>query len=209
MNGILAVHSHHQDAELGFCRILVPSDASTKERIMPELHSTPRNANSGIQRTLGKMRRSFLWKGIMGDVSSFLERCPTCQMEKSDHTLSKDKLQFTQILETKWNKLSIDFMTDLPKSPRNHDSILVVADKATKMVHMVPCCKGRTTTNTTRLLWNTMVKLHGVSMAIYSDRGIQFTAESWRELWRLIVTKLAYSIAYHPQTQGCLNECTQ
>ena len=44
MNGILAVHSHHQDAELDFWRIVVPSDANTKEKIMQELHSTPYNA---------------------------------------------------------------------------------------------------------------------------------------------------------------------
>ena len=54
MNGILAVHSHRQDAELDFWRIVVPSDANTKERIMQELHSTPYSAHPGIQRTLGK-----------------------------------------------------------------------------------------------------------------------------------------------------------
>ena len=41
MNRILVVHSHHQDAELRFWRIVVPSDASTKDRIMQELHSNP------------------------------------------------------------------------------------------------------------------------------------------------------------------------
>ena len=45
MNGVLVVHSHHQDAELDFWRIVVPSDASTKERIMQELHSTPYSAH--------------------------------------------------------------------------------------------------------------------------------------------------------------------
>ena len=90
-------------------------------------------------------------------------------------------------------------MTDLPKSSRNRDSILVVVDKAT---NMAPCSKGITVTDTARLLWNTMVKLHGVPRVIYSDRGSQFTAESWRELWRFAGTKLPYCTAYHPQTQG-------
>ena len=93
-------------------------------------------------------------------------------------------------------------MTDLPKSSRNRDSILLVVNKATKMVHMAPCSKDINATNNARLLWNTVVKLHGVPRVIYNDRGSQFTAESWRELWRLIGTKLAYSTTYHPQTQG-------
>ena len=84
MNGIWAVHSHRQDAELDFCRIVVPSDASTKERIMQELHSTPYSAHPGIQRTLSKVRRSFFWKRMTRYIRSFVERCPVCQMAKSD-----------------------------------------------------------------------------------------------------------------------------
>ena len=183
MNGNLAVHSHHQDAELDFWRIVVPSDASTKERIMQELHSTPYSAHPGIQRTLDKMRWSFFWKGMMGTFAVLWRSCPMCQMEKSDHTLSKGKLQSTQIPETKWSEISIDFVTDLPKSSRNRDSILVVVDKATRMAHMVPCSKGINATDTARLLWNTVVKLHRCAhRVIYSDRGSQFTAEIWREL---------------------------
>ena len=172
MNGILAAHSHHQDAELDFWRIVVASDSNTKEKIMQELHSTPYSAHPGIQRTLGKVRRSFFWKGMMRDISNFVENCPVCQMEKSDHTLSKGKLQSTQIPETKWSEISIHFVTDLPKSSRNRDSILVVVDKATKMVHLAPCSKGINATDTARLLWNTVVKLHGAPRVIYSDGGV-------------------------------------
>ena len=90
----------------------------------------------------------FVLEGMTRDVRSFVERCPVCQMEKSDHTLSKGKLQSTQILETKCSEISIDFLTDLPKSSRKRDSILVVVDKATRMVHMAPCSKGVNATDT-------------------------------------------------------------
>ena len=62
-------------------------------------------------------------------------------------------------------------MTDLPKSSRNRDSILVVVDKVTRMVHLAPCSKGINATDTARLLWNTVVELHGVPKVIYNDRG--------------------------------------
>ena len=66
---------------------------------------------------------------MMGDIRNFAEKCLVCQMEKSDHTLSKGKLQSTEIPRTKWSEISIDFVTDLPKSSRNRDSILIVVDK--------------------------------------------------------------------------------
>ena len=93
-------------------------------------------------------------------------------MEKSDHTLTKGKLQSALIPETKWSEICIDFMTDLRKSSRNSDSILVVVDKATRMVHLAPCSKGINANDNARLLWNTIVKLHSVPRVIYSDRGV-------------------------------------
>ena len=107
MNGILAVHSHHQDAKLEFSRIVVPRDASTKEMIMQELHSTPYSAHPDTQMTLGKSRRSFSWKVMMGNICSLVERFPVCQMEISNHTLSKGKLHSTRIPTTKWSEISI------------------------------------------------------------------------------------------------------
>ena len=88
------------------------------------------------------------------------------QMEKSDLTLSKGKLQSTQIPESKRTEISIHFVSDPPKSSRNHASSLVVVDKATRVVHMAPCCKGITATYITRLKWNIVVKLHGVPRVI-------------------------------------------
>ena len=62
-----------------------------KERIVEELHSTPYSAHPGIQRTIGRVRKSFYWKGMLGDVGHFVENCPVCQMENSDHQLAKGK----------------------------------------------------------------------------------------------------------------------
>ena len=202
MNGMLVVHDQNQDAELDFWRIVVPETNEIKARIVQELHSTPYSAHPGIQRTIARVRRSFWWKGMLGDVQQFVENCPVCQMEKSDHTLAKGKLMSTQIPEMKWSEISIDFVTDLPLSANKRDTVLVTVDKATRMVHLAPCRKNITATGTAQLLWNTVVRYHGVPRVIYSDRGPQFTAKSWQELWRITGTKLGYSIAYHPQTQG-------
>ena len=139
---------------------------------------------------------------MLGDIRRAVENCPVCQTEKSDHQPAKGKLVSTQIPEEKWKEISIDFITDLPTTQGNKDTILTIVDKATRMVHLVPCRKNVTAVATAQLLWRHVVRLHGIPRAIYSDRGPQFTANSWRELWRLTGTSLKYSSAYHPQTQG-------
>ena len=170
MNSLLVVHDQNQDADLDFWRIVVPDNPEIKEHIVRELHATPYSAHPGIQRTIARVRRSFYWKGMLGDVRQFVENCPVCQMEKSDHTLAKGKLQSTQIPENKWSEISIDFVTDLPLTANNRDTILVTVDKATRMVHLAPCRKNITATGTAQLLWNTVVRYHGIPRVIYSDR---------------------------------------
>ena len=91
-----------------------------------------------------KVKRSFYWKGMLGDVRQYVENCPVCQMKKSHHTLAKGKLQSTQVPEEKWSEISIDFITDIPVSSGNKDTILVTVDKATRMIHLVPCRKNIT-----------------------------------------------------------------
>ena len=63
-------------------------------------------------------------------------------------------------------------------SSRNCDSALVIVDKATRMVHLAPCSKNFNATDTGKLLWNTVVKLHGIPRVIYSNRGNQFIVGS-------------------------------
>ena len=149
----------------------MPEDGELKWRIIEELHSTPYSAHPGIQRTIGRVRKSFYWRGMLGDVRQFVENCEVCQTEKSDHQLAKGKLMSTQIPEDKWKEISIDFVTDLPVSSGNKDTILTIVDKAMRMVHLVPCRKNITAVAIARLLRNNVVKLHGIPRAIYLDRG--------------------------------------
>ena len=91
---------------------------------------------------------------------------------------------------------------DLPAEKDAEDSIMTVVDRATKMVHLIPCWKTTTVGEAARLFWQHVVKLHGVPRAIHTDRGAQFVGRWWREIWSLLGTKLKYGTAYHPQSQG-------
>ena len=79
---------------------------------------------------------------------------------------------------------------------------MTVVDRATKMVHLIPCQKTTTAGEAARLLLQHVVRLHGVPRAIHTDRGAQFVGRVWREIWTLMGTKLKYGSAYHPQSQG-------
>ena len=68
--------------DVDFWRIIVPDNFEIKEQIVRELHSTPYSAHPGIQRTIAKVRRSFYWKGMLGDVEAVRGKLPCVADEK-------------------------------------------------------------------------------------------------------------------------------
>jgi len=103
------------------------------------------------------------------------------------------------IPEKPWTHISADFITKLPLAQR-YDSILVVVDRLTKMVHFIPTTEKTSTEGLARLLGDNVWKLHGLPKSIISDRGPQFTAGLMRKLNEMLGIKSKLSTVFHPQT---------
>ncbi|GJP40450.1 hypothetical protein CLOM_g132 [Closterium sp. NIES-68] len=101
-----------------------------------------------------------------------------------------------------WQHVTMDFVTGLPAGPSGNDAVLVVVDRLTKMAHFAQCRTTITAEETERLFISTVVRLHGIPAAIISDRDPKFTSKFWQETWARYGTRLQFSSAYHPQTDG-------
>ena len=199
---LLMIHVTGQPEDVQYWRVVVPDDLEVKSLLVSEFHSVPYSAHPGVQRTIWKVKRYFWWKGMAGDTREFVESCPTCQLEKTDHTQRKGRLQSLAIPEAKWQEVSVDFITDLPIAAEGEDSIMTMVDRATKMVHFIPCKKTTIAGEVAQLYWQHVVRIHGVPQAIHTDQGAQFVGRWWLEIWTLLGTKMKYGTAYHPQSQG-------
>jgi IS30 family transposase len=96
----------------------------------------------------------------------------------------------------------MDFITDLA-TIRAKNSILVVVDRLTKMAHFTPCSKSITAEETTQLIMDGIVRLHGLPEEIVSDRGPQFASKFWHRLFELLGIDIRlFSAFHHPETDG-------
>ena len=96
----------------------------------------------------------------------------------------------------------MDFVVGLPRTQKGHDSIWVIVDRLTKAAHFIPVRTNYGGEKLAKLYVENIVKLHGVPSLIVSDRGTQFTSRFWKSLHKAMGTKLDFSSAYHPQTDG-------
>ena len=96
----------------------------------------------------------------------------------------------------------MDFITGLPRTRSGYDSIWVVVDPLTKVAHFIPVKTTYTSAKLAKIYMTRIVCLHGVPRTFVSDRGTQFTSMFWHQLHQTLGTRLEFSTAFHPQTDG-------
>lgn len=96
----------------------------------------------------------------------------------------------------------MDFITGFPRTSRQHDSIMVVVEILTKVAHFIQVNSNYSATNVAHVFIRDIVRLHGVSKNIMSNRDAKFTSWFWKELFVGLSIELAFSTTYHPQIDG-------
>ncbi|KAL0401908.1 UNVERIFIED_CONTAM: Transposon Ty3-G Gag-Pol polyprotein [Sesamum latifolium] len=136
------------------------------------------------------------------DVADFVARCLNCQKVKAKHQRPSGWLQPLEIPELKWEHITMDFVTGLPRTRQGHDSIWVIIDRLIKSAHFIHVRTTYTLDKLVTIYIEDIVRLHGIPVSIVSDRDPRFTSRFWNSFQQVMGTKVKLSTAYHPQTNG-------
>jgi hypothetical protein len=183
-------------------RTYVPNNEEIRKLILEEAHFSPYTVHPGGTKMHQDLKKRFWWNGMKRDVAEFVERCSTCQEVKAEHQRPAGPLQPLEIPVWKWEAIAMDFLVGLPRTQAGYDAIWVIVDRLTKAAHFIPIKVKYSLEKLTELYLHEIVRLHGVPESIVSDRDPRFTSRFWMSLQKAMGTKLRFSTAYHPQTDG-------
>ena len=128
------------------------------------------------------LRQNYWWSGMKRDIAQFVAQCLVCQQVKGEHQRPAGFLQPLFILEWKWEHITMDFVTGLPRTLGGNNAIWVIVDRLTKSAHFLPMKVNFSMNHLASLYIKEIVRMHGVLASVVSDRDPRFTSKFWHSL---------------------------
>jgi deoxyuridine 5'-triphosphate nucleotidohydrolase len=190
-------------------RLCIPDAPGLRVALIWEHHDAPASGHAGVEKTVSNVQHLYWWPTVRKDVKRYVLSCDSCQRNKPTHHHPIGLLQPLDIPGKRWEDLSMDLITQLPKSKRDKDAIFVVVDRMTKRMHCMPTTTNAGAPDLARLFVDEIFRLHGMPRSIVSDRDPRFTSRFWKALCNILQVRMRMSTAAHPQTDGQTEKCNQ
>jgi transposase InsO family protein len=201
----LLYHTNHTGEEL----VCVPDDSlkhgmpALRNKLMTEVHKGLTAMHLGSNRSEYEIRRHAYWPRIRNDIHAFLAACTKCQQNKINRRAPQGLLQSLAIPRRPGTHYALDFVTHLPYSSREeYDALLVIVDRFSKRVWLIPTWGTATAEVTAMLFLKHIIYENGIALEIVSDRDSKFTSKFWTAFHAHLGTALKLSSARHQSTDG-------
>jgi len=160
----------HQDGLLLRNNLIYVPEGPIHLKILRKCHDNTLAGHFEMARTHELVSRNYWWPKMNRLLREYVKSCDTCARSKAPRHRPFGLLWPLPIPSRPWGSITMDFITDLP-IVKAKNSILVVVDRLTKMVHFTPCSKSITAEKTAQSILDEIVRLHGLPEKIVSDKS--------------------------------------
>ncbi|GJS18256.1 hypothetical protein Tco_0412728 [Tanacetum coccineum] len=183
-------------------RSWIPLFGDLRALIMHESHKSKYSIHPGSDKMYQDLKKLYWWPNMKAEIATYVRKCMTCAKVKAEYQKPSGLLVQPKIPKWKWENITMDFVTKLPKTASGQDMIWVIVDRLTKSAHFLPAKENDSMEKLTRQYLKEVVSRHGVPVSIISDRDGRFVSQFWQSLQEAFGTQLDMSTAYHPETDG-------
>ncbi|GKB34306.1 putative reverse transcriptase domain-containing protein [Tanacetum coccineum] len=171
-------------------RSWLPLFGNLRDLIMHESHKSKYSIHPGSDKMYQDLKKLYWWPNIKAIIAEYVGKCLTCSRVKAECQKPSGLLIQPEIPTWKWERITMDFVTKLPKTSSGHDTIWVIVDCLTKSAHFIPTRATDSMETLTRLYIKEIVSRHEVPISIISDRDSHFTSRFWQSLQNALGTQL-------------------
>ncbi|GJZ68109.1 putative reverse transcriptase domain-containing protein [Tanacetum coccineum] len=178
----------------------LPLSGNLRDLIMYESYKSKYSIHPGSDKMYPDIKKLYWWPNMKAIIAEYVGKCLTCFKVKAKCQKPSGLLIQPEIPTWKWERITMDFVTKLPKTSNRHDTIWVIVDRLTKSAHFILTREIDSMKTLTRLYIKEIVSRHGVPISIISDRDSHFTSRLWQSMQSALGTQLDMSTSYHPET---------
>jgi len=189
--GVLCCHSRQK----GGPKVVLP--AILIPMVFEYFHASTVGGHLGIHKTIARIRKDFIWKGMDRDIAQRVRSCVTCGLSKPAQN-AKVGLLASEVASRPLEKVFIDYVGPLPRSKSGNTMLLVCVDAFSKFCWLFPM-KRATAQNTVQLLKGGLFQHFGVPQTIVSDNGSQFTSHVFHRMCFGLGIQHVTTTPYYPQ----------
>ncbi|MBW0518981.1 hypothetical protein O181_058696 [Austropuccinia psidii MF-1] len=190
--------------------VMTVVDRSLINLVLKKCHERPFSGHLSEDRTRETVKTCICWPMWQKVVAEDCKTCDRCQKANKSTGKRFGNMIKIQKPSRPWEIVHMDWVTGLPPGgDRGYDACLVIVDRFSKTPIFLPCHKDDKEMDTALLIWNRVVSWTGIFTNIISDRDPNIISELWTNIPQLFGTKLSFSTAYHPQTDGLAERMLQ
>ncbi|GJV39488.1 putative reverse transcriptase domain-containing protein [Tanacetum coccineum] len=147
-----------------------------KTLIMHESHKSKYSIHPGFDKMYQDMKKIYRWPNMKADIATYVSKCLTCLKVKAEHQKPFGLLVQPDIPQCKWDNITMDFITKLPRTLSGYDTIWVIIDRLTKSAYVLSMRENDPMEKLTRLYMKEVVTRHRIPVSIICDRDGRFTS---------------------------------
>nr|GFA76672.1 putative reverse transcriptase domain-containing protein [Tanacetum cinerariifolium] len=140
----------------------LPCYGDLRTVIMHESHKSKYSINLGSDKMYQDMKKLYRWPNMKADIATYVSKCLTCAKVKAEHQKPSGLLVQPKIPEWKWDNITMDFVTKLPKWSQGYDTIWVIVDRLTKSAIFTPIRETDPMDKLARIYLKEVVTRHGI-----------------------------------------------
>nr|GEV02082.1 reverse transcriptase domain-containing protein [Tanacetum cinerariifolium] len=181
-------------------RSWLPLFGDLRDLIMHESHKSKYSIHPGSEKMYQDLKKLYWLPKMKAVITEYVGKCFTCSRVKAECQKPSGLLVHPEIPMWKWERIKMNFVTKLPTTSNEHDTIWVIVDRLTKSSHFIPTKETYSIETLTRLYIKEIVSRHGVPISIISDHDSHFTSRFWKSLQSAFGNQLDMSTTYPPET---------